>query len=167
MRLRALRHRPVVAARSGQHLGKVAQILVDLDGRRVAGFRLRSGGLFDRRWRLAALEDVIEVTDTAVVLPDALALREDESWVDCLALGGRRLPVRDPTGSVVGELVDVEADVTTGQVCAVFVTSHTSAWMRSPLAEALPACRLRRGGNGAIVKSAPPMTPRESATPSS
>jgi sporulation protein YlmC with PRC-barrel domain len=159
MRLRALHHRPVVAARSGQQLGRVAQILLDLDHCRVVGFRLRSGGLLDRRWRLAALEDVTEVTDTAVILPDALALREDEPHDGCLALGTGRLPVRDPTGAVIGALVDAEVDVATGQVCMLFLTRRSPAGPRSPLPEKLPVNRLRVAGGHAVVETLPPFAP--------
>src|SRR3712207_7472408 len=34
--------------------------------------------LLGRRWRVAAIEDVVAVTDAAMLLPDDLALREDE-----------------------------------------------------------------------------------------
>jgi sporulation protein YlmC with PRC-barrel domain len=156
VRLRALRRRSIVAASTGKRLGRVAEVLVDLTGRRVIGFRLRHGGILDRRWRVAALEDISELTDSAVVLPDAIALREDDTPSGCVTLYGNRLPVRDATGAVIGDLVDAEADLATGQLFQVFVAPHAHKWLRPARQEALPPDRLRVERDGSVIEGSSP-----------
>jgi sporulation protein YlmC with PRC-barrel domain len=118
--LAALRGRPVVSAHDGAHLGRVSAVVVDLTRPRLRGVRLRHGGLLDRRWRLAALEDITRL-DEAVVLADALALREDEVHAGHLILGRHRPDVVDGTGTRLGNLADVEVDAGSGVVKGLVV----------------------------------------------
>lgn len=114
-----LRGRPVRSARAGEALGHVSQVLLDLSRRAIAGFRLRHGGLLDRRWRLAAFDDVVAVTPTAVLLPDRLALREDV-WAAEVVVAHRWTPVvRAADGHPLGRVCDARCDPRTGQIVAL------------------------------------------------
>ncbi|MGD9895446.1 MAG: PRC-barrel domain-containing protein [Dehalococcoidia bacterium] len=142
---------PVISARTGDRLGRVSQVLVDLVGKRVVGFRLRSGGLLDRRWRLAAMQDVSEVSPEAIVLPDDIALREDEQTETQLPLGGRPLAVIGTDGAEVGRLADIAAELSTGDLVELRVIP-TGARARSyvhPLV--LPIDRVCRSERHAVV----------------
>jgi len=115
--------RPVISARTGNRLGRVSHVVVDLTHRRIVGFRLRAGGLFDRRWRLAAMQDVANVSLDAVIVPDDVALREDEWEEGHLPLGGRPAVVVGTDGAQVGRLTDVSAELETGALLDLVVTS--------------------------------------------
>lgn len=108
--LQALLGRPVVSARTGERLGRVGGVLLNLTDQRLAGFRLRHGSLLGRRWRVAAMGDVLAVTDRAIVLADDVALREDERPPPARLSGGHRMAVIDADGVTVGSLVDARAD---------------------------------------------------------
>jgi hypothetical protein len=108
-------------------------VLVDLNQRRVAGFRLRHGGLLDRRWRFAAMDDVTAVGEEAVVVPDDLALREDEPHDRRLALGRRHPAVVDRSGASLGRLTDVGAELATGEVVSLVVAlPGARPWQQGP-----------------------------------
>jgi uncharacterized protein YrrD len=142
---------PVISARTGDRLGRVSQVLVDLVGGRIIGFRLRSGGLLDRRWRLAAIQDVSEVSPEAIVLPDEIALREDEQTEAQQPLGGRPLTVIGTDGVEVGRLADVAAELSTGDLVELRVIP-TGARARAyvhPLV--LPIDRVCRSERHAVV----------------
>jgi sporulation protein YlmC with PRC-barrel domain len=142
---------PVISARTGDRLGRVSQVLVDLVGRRIVGFRLRSGGLLDRRWRLAAMQDVSEVSPEAIVLPDDIALREDEQTETQLPLGGRPLTVIGTDGAEVGRLADVAAELSTGDLVdlRVIPTGTRTRPYAHPLV--LPIDRVCRSERHAVV----------------
>jgi uncharacterized protein YrrD len=142
---------PVISARTGDRLGRVSQVLVDLVGGRIVGFRLRSGGLLDRRWRLAAMQDVSEVSPEAVVLPDDIALREDEQTEAQLPLGGRPLTVVGTDGAEVGRLADVAAELSTGDLVdlRVIPTGVRGRELAQPLV--LPIDRVCRSERHAVV----------------
>jgi uncharacterized protein YrrD len=113
-----LRGRPVRSARTGESLGHVSQVLLDLSRRAIAGFRLRHGGLLDRRWRLAAFDDVVAVTATAVLLPDRLALREDVR-APAVVVAHRWMPtVCAADGRPLGQVQDLRCDLRTGRIDA-------------------------------------------------
>jgi hypothetical protein len=134
----------------------VAQVLVDLNGGRIIGFRLRRGGPLDRRWRVAAWEDVTAITAAAVLLADAVALREDEAATGWVALGGPRLPVRAPTGALLGDLVDAEADLATGRLREVFIVPHAPPgfrWLHATRQQALPSGPLRVEQTGVVFET--------------
>ena len=153
--------RPVLSARTGRRLGRVGEVLLDLAGRRVAGFRLRHGGLLDRRWRFAAMRDLAALGPDAVVVPDELALREDESRDDWPALGrhalGRRgVAVVDRDGAPLGRLVDAEAKLPAGDLVAIDVRQMgPTLWRRAPT-RTIPVSRVHARGRGAIVVDAAP-----------
>ena len=151
---------PVISARTGDRLGRVSQVLVDLVGGRLVGFRLRSGGLLDRRWRLAAMQDVSEVSPEMIVLPDDIALREDELSETQLSLGGRPFTVFGTDGDEVGRLADVSAELSTGDLVdlRVIPVGTRAGEVSHPLV--LPVdqvCRSERrtvvvNGNGAAIQ---------------
>jgi uncharacterized protein YrrD len=142
---------PVISARTGDRLGRVSQVLVDLVGGRIVGFRLRSGGLLDRRWRLAAMQDVSELSPEAIVLPDDIALREDEQTEAQLPLGGRTMTVIGTDGAEVGRLADVAAELSTGDLVdlRVIPTGARSREFVQPLV--LPIDRVCRSERYAVV----------------
>ena len=121
MYLSRLRGRPVLSRSTGEQLGRVSQIVLDLSRCRVTGFRLRHGGLFDRRWRIAALQDHAELNDGAIVLPDAIVLREDERVRGQVLLGDRKPLVVDQHGAPRGKLVDATADWESGRLLTLLV----------------------------------------------
>jgi uncharacterized protein YrrD len=116
-----LRGRPVLSARTGEGLGSVSQVLLDLSRRAIAGFRLRHGGLLDRRWRVAALDDVVAVTATAVLLCDRVALREDMRAPELIAAHRWAPLVRTADGRLLGRVRDVRCDARTGDIDALHV----------------------------------------------
>lgn len=122
MRLREVDGRPVVSAQSGERLGRVRQVVLDLAEGRIAGFRLRSGGLLDRRWRIAAMQDVTALTDEAVVVPDAVALREDVRCASHVMLHGRGPTLHDADGTVLGRLADAIVNPENGALIALLVS---------------------------------------------
>lgn len=133
MQLTRMIGRPVLNVRTGRRLGRVSEVLVDLAERRVAGFRLRRGGLLDRRWRLAAMDDVVAVGEEAVLMPDDRALREDERHDRRLALGRRRPVVVDGSGALLGWLTDIGAKLETGEVVTLVVAAPGALpWQRGP-----------------------------------
>lgn len=121
MRLSELHGRPVVSASTGGRLGRVDRVLLDLANRRVAGVQLRHGGLFDRRWRVAAIEDVTEVSEAAIVVPDALALREYERLEGQAPLRRHGPAVADGRGTVIGCIADGLVECRTGRLLALLV----------------------------------------------
>lgn len=152
---------PVISARTGDRLGRVSQVLLDLAGGRIIGFRLRSGGLLDRRWRLAAMQDLSEVSPEAIVLPDEIALREDEYSETQQPLGGRPLAVIGTDGAEVGRLADVSAELSTGDLVdlRVIPTGARARRITPPLV--LPIDRVCRSERRAVVVDGtdPPMPP--------
>jgi uncharacterized protein YrrD len=151
LQLQSLLGRPVVNARTGQRIGRVRQVLLDLSGARLAGFRLRHGSLLGRRWRVAAIEDVVGLTDTAVLLPDDLALREDEQPGAAPVLGGRPVAVVCPDGAIFGNLVDAQADRDTRQLLAVTVHQTQRAAGRRGRSVRVPIERVRGGAGGTVL----------------
>jgi sporulation protein YlmC with PRC-barrel domain len=154
--------RPVISARTGDRLGRVSQVLLDLAGGRIIGFRLRTGGLLDRRWRLAAMQDVSEVTPEAIVLPDDIALREDEQTETQLPLGGRPLTVIGTDGAEVGRLADVSAELSTGDLVDLRVIPTGARGRRVSRPLVLPIDRVCRSERRAVVVDGPdtPVRPR-------
>lgn len=120
-RLRELRGCPVLSAATGARLGRVSEVVLDLGRRCVVGFRLRYGGLLDRRWRLAALLDLTAVRADAIVVPDDVALREDERPAGHLLLGRRAIPVLTAGGALVAWVTDVEAELPAGTLLGLLV----------------------------------------------
>jgi uncharacterized protein YrrD len=142
---------PVVSARTGDRLGRVSQVLVDLVGGRLVGFRLRSGGLLDRRWRLAAMQDVSEVSPEMIVLPDDIALREDEQTETQLPLGGRPFTVFGTDGAEVGRLADVSAELSTGDLVDLRVIPARARAREVSHPLVLPIDRVCRSERRAVV----------------
>jgi uncharacterized protein YrrD len=142
MRLCQIQGRPVVSASTGSRIGKIGSVLLDLPNRRIAGFRLRHGGLLDRRWRVAAMADVAAVTDDAVIVPDALALREDgctEGRIFAPADGPRAL---DRTGSSLGRVVDGQIEPDTGRLIALLVQPDNGRDGAGESPSWVPICRV-------------------------
>jgi len=145
-----LRGRPVRSARAGAALGHVSQALLDLSRRAIAAFRFRHGGLLDRRWRLAAFDDFVAVTPTAVLLPDRLALREDVRAPEVVAAHRWTPVVRAADRHRLGRVRDLRCDPRTGRIDAL--------GLRPPSGNpALPPARLpaglvaRWGADGLLV----------------
>jgi sporulation protein YlmC with PRC-barrel domain len=151
VRLRQMFGCPVVNASTGDRLGRVDTVLIDLNGRRIAGFRLRHGGLLDRRWRLASMDDVTEVRDDAVLVADSLALREDEPAGEYLPLNRHRSAVLAADGSVIGTLADVEADPTTGELLALLITPRARRLARPRPPLSMPMARVQRHSRGLML----------------
>jgi uncharacterized protein YrrD len=142
---------PVISARTGDRLGRVSQVLIDLAGGRLIGFRLRSGGLLDRRWRLASIQDVSAISRDGVILPDDYALREDEHTEAQLPIGGRPVTVVGTDGVEVGRLADVSAELSTGSLVDLRIIP-TGVRGREPSATlVLPVDRVCRTVQRAVV----------------
>ncbi len=116
-----LRGRPVRSAHTGETLGRVSQVLLDLSRRAIVGFRLRHGGLLDRRWRVAAFDDLVAVTATALLLPDRVALREDVRAPEVVVAHRWTPLVRAADGRPLGRVRDVRCDARTGDIDALHV----------------------------------------------
>lgn len=132
IRLKDLRGCPVLSASDGARLGRVSEVLLDIDERRIAGFRLRSGGLLARRWRIAAMEDVTAIEPGLVRIADERALLEDVRPSGRLALGRRGPLVRVHGGAVLGRATDALADAATGRLICLLV--QPAAASAAPLA---------------------------------
>jgi sporulation protein YlmC with PRC-barrel domain len=141
----------VVSASTGDRLGRVDAVLVDLESRRIAGFRLRHGGLLDRRWRLASMDDVTEIRGDAVLVPDGLALREDEPAAEYLPLNRHGAIMVTAGGGVVGTVTDIEANPATGEVVGLLVTPRTGRLARSRPPLAVPIARVQRHGRELVL----------------
>lgn len=153
MRARDLSGAPVVDGRTGGRLGRVREVLIDPVTARLAGFRLRHGGLLDRRWRVAHLEDVVSVSSAAIVVRDALALREDEPQPAWTALGRHHPLVVDAHGAQAGRVVDAQVDPHSGRLVALLVApSGQEAHERRPPA-AVPADELVAADGGRMILS--------------
>ena len=139
MRVQELRGRPVISARTGDRLGRVSEVLIDLAGPQVFGFRLRCGGLLDRRWRVAAMEDGCEVSAHGITVPDALALREDEPLPGRVSLGGPAVAVVGENGAGIGRLADAVLDPATGRLLGLLVVPRGGWRMGSRRAVCVPA----------------------------
>ncbi|MBI2761212.1 MAG: hypothetical protein HYX51_07290 [Chloroflexi bacterium] len=137
-----------MSASTGSRIGKIGSVLLDLPNRRIAGFRLRHGGLLDRRWRIAAMADVAAFTDDAIIVPDALALREDgctEGRIFAPADGPRAL---DRSGSLLGRVVDGQVEPDTGRLTALLVQPDGGREGGSESASWVPICRVGTLGLG-------------------
>jgi uncharacterized protein YrrD len=128
MRLRQFLGRPVMDGHSGEQIGRVDHVLIDARARRITGFRLRRGGLLDRRWRVAALGDVTAMTEAAIVLPDALALREDTGGHEQVFGPRHALPVQDERGVLLGRAIDAQVEPESGRLLSVLVRPAGRSW---------------------------------------
>ena len=149
--LTQMQGRPVVSARTGERLGRISQVLVDLTQGRIAGFRLRRGGLLDRRWRVAAMQDVTAASEAAVLLADDIALREDEPSRQHLPVARRRMTVVHPNGAPLGRLADITAELTTGALIDLLVVPDRTATGRAKRPLRIPVSHVRRCDRHAIV----------------
>lgn len=158
-----LRGRPVRSAPTGEELGRVSQVLLDLSRRAIAGVRLRHGGLLDRRWRVAAFDDLVAVTPSALLLPDRVALREDVR-APAVVVAHRWTPlVRAADAWPLGRVRDVRCDLHTGRIEALCLrpgTGRTAAprWRAGPAGAGgpsvwLPAHLVARWGPAVLVLS--------------
>lgn len=149
---------PVINARTGERLGRVRRVLLDLQSRRIIGVRLRRGGVIDRRWRVAAFEDISSFAGNGVLLPDDVALREDEVSDRCVMIGGRPPRVLQEDGPAIGRLVDAVADLPDGNVAVLLVKPEGG---REDLA--VPAACAHCRPDGVIVvaeqRTSPPRAP--------
>ena len=151
MRVQELRGRPVISARTGSRLGRVSEVVLDLAGPRVFGFRLRCGGLLDRRWRVAAMEDGCEVGEHGITVPDAVALREDESLPGRVSLRGPGVSVVGENGAHLGRLADAVLDPTSGRLLDLLVVPGGGQGMGSPRAVCVPAGRVAGARTDTLV----------------
>jgi sporulation protein YlmC with PRC-barrel domain len=141
---------PVINARTGDRLGRVGQVTLDRALRHLTGFRLRCGGVFDRRWRLAALQDVTDMHAETIVVPDDVALREDERQADMAPLSHRQLSVHSESGELLGHVADAVVDLNSGEVLSLVVTSRRRR-LHSPSRLAVAVTRVREVGSTRLV----------------
>jgi sporulation protein YlmC with PRC-barrel domain len=145
MQLRDLLDKPVISAWTGDDLGRVAEVVIDIQAGRVTGFRLRRGGLFDRRWRVAAVADVVRVDAAGIYLVHAAALQEDDDADGRLRLGRRGVSVLDESGRPLGVAKDGVVASLNDDVAHLLVATR-SDWRRPkrrPIDISLADLRLR------------------------
>lgn len=140
IRLSSLAGRPVRDAESGRQIGRVKHVVVDLSQAKLMGFRFRSGGLLDRRWRFLALGDVQAIDPHAIVMANANALREDvRSDTDVML--GSRLKVVDAASSQSGRLADGDVEMDSGRLIAFFIKYHGAKSTSLHLPGGVTVCR--------------------------
>ena len=157
VRLTRMHGCPVISARTGDRLGRVGEVIVHLGERRITGFRLRRGGLLDRRWRMAAMQDVTAASEAAVVLPDDVALREDERSRDAVGLGRSVTRVIGSDGRVIGRLTDVVADLQTGYLDSLLITPADRRSNRSRGLLRVPIAAVSGRGDATVMVTAETM----------
>ena len=149
--LTQMQGRPVVSARTGERLGRISEVLVDLSQGRIAGFRLRRGGLLDRRWRVAAMQDVTAASEEAVLLPDDIALREDEPSEWHLPVKRAGMMVIHPNGTSLGRLADITAELGSGALIDLLVVPDRAATGRANRPLRIPVGQVHRWDRHRIV----------------
>src|SRR3712207_2383637 len=100
---------------------------------------------------LPILQDVSEVSPEMIVLPDDIALREDEQTETQLPLGGRPFTVFGTDGAEVGRLADVSAELSTGDLVDLRVIPARARAREVSHPLVLPIDRVCRSERRAVV----------------
>ena len=122
---------PVITVNNGRSIGKVRDIYLTNDCRRVAGIYMGSEGLFSREANLIKYNDVVTIGEDAVLVKEGdvivteKELTDTESaWLRRDELQGR--PVDTPGGTKVGKVGDViinkDGDVVGFHLSSVYVS---------------------------------------------
>ena len=102
---------PVISVNSGETIGKVQGLFLDVDTRRVTGIYLGTEGLFSRTRHFIYDEDVEVIGPDAILVKNADVIHEtsetdeDDTWLRRDELQGR--PVDTPGGTKVGRVGDI------------------------------------------------------------
>lgn len=127
MKFGDLKNKPVVGVADAHRLGYVETVLLDLNGLRLLGFRVRSGGLLTHR-DAVLLADVKSVGDDAVTVEDASRLNAEGKFAelknstDIERLIGAR--ILNETGHVLGTVADVDIDLEAATVTSYLLEGN-------------------------------------------
>lgn len=102
---------PVISVESGQTIGKIRDLFLDTDAKKLTGIYLGTEGLFSRTSHLVQVKDIVVIGPDAVlvknadVILEASELDEYEMWLRRDELQGRN--VDTPGGTKVGRVGDI------------------------------------------------------------
>ncbi len=150
--------RRLVAARSGEHIGNVKELVFDVTGRQLLALRIDGAGWF-RGAQVVLVEHVQSVGEDAVMVDDAHAVVKartnpeiDAALDHNLRLIG--LELLSESGDELGRIVDVQIEIPSGRVVGYEASAGMLAdlasgrmWLSTPEA-------LRIGATSAVVPEA-------------
>lgn len=102
---------PVISVNNGQTIGKIRDLFLDAEAKKVTGIYLGTEGLFSRTRQVVQVEDVVVIGPDAVlvknadVIYEASDLDETDMWLRRDELQGR--PVDTTGGTKVGRIGDI------------------------------------------------------------
>lgn len=126
---------PVISVNSGQTIGKVRDLFLNAEARKVTGIYLGTEGLFSRTSHVIHAEDVVVIGPDALLVKNADVIHEaDETdegqqWLRRDELQGRH--VDTPGGTKVGRVGDIIIN-NTGEVVGY---SLDRVYVAGPIAE--------------------------------
>lgn len=119
MDVKEVQGRPVVTIATGEKIGEVDDVVVDGQDRRVAAFRVSSGGFLSRQHHYLPFGAIKTIGDDAVMIQTADALQQ--SYGDradgYFTLGTlTKLRVVTQSGTYIGDIASARFDPATGQI---------------------------------------------------
>ena len=119
MDVKTLKGIATVSIAKGEKVGAVEDVVVDTQERRVAAFKIESGGLMHKDHRYVPFGAVQSIGEDAIMIPDETVLQQSygDRASGYLALGklGKVRVVTD-TGTVIGHLTTVHFDPAVGRI---------------------------------------------------
>lgn len=119
MDVKPLKGIATVTIAKGEKVGAVEDIVVDTQERRVAAFKIESGGLIRKDHCYVPFSAVQSIGDDAIMIPDETVLQQSygdraSGYLTLGKFGGVRV-VTD-TGTVIGHVTTVHFDPAGGQI---------------------------------------------------
>lgn len=68
-----------VQTKSGKEIGKISDCIIDKKTHGITHYEVKTGHLTSRRTKLIHISQVIEITDTAVVVKDGVVFEEESA----------------------------------------------------------------------------------------
>ncbi len=119
MDVKEVQGRPVVTIANGEKIGEIDDVVVDGQDRRVAAFRVSSGGFLSRKHYYLPFGAIQTIGDDAVMIQSGDALQQSygdraDGYFTLDAL--TKLRVVTQSGTYVGDIASARFDPATGQI---------------------------------------------------
>lgn len=119
MDVKPLKGIAAVSISKGEKVGAVEDVVVDTEERRVAAFKITSGGLLRKDHCFLPFSAVQSIGSDAIMIPDEAVLQKSygdrvSGYLDLGKLSGVRV-VTD-AGTVIGNVSTIHFDPSTGQI---------------------------------------------------
>ena len=128
MDIKGIKGIAVVAINDGSRLGTINDVLFDLDNQRIRAFIVGSGGLFSSNDRILDMSDVKSIGTDAVMIESRDQLIADRNDTRYQAFPNvaktTSLRVVSESGSLVGDLANVQFDQADGRLADIEVSPH-------------------------------------------